>query len=216
MRKVIYLFCFFYSFSSIAQQKVKFGINTGLTYSNIRGNEIADKNKYDFDFLLGTSFELPINNKFSFITGLNYERKSFKKEFFYEVLNPVFDPVDPAFSQDSGFTVKATLSYLNIPINIKYYLGKNNSFFVNGGINTAVFLNLNSNIYGNEKNAIKTLDFGVNLGFGKKVKLNEKINLNIEIKDSYGLVNISKEPVYNNGTVKTNSVNLILNWEFKI
>ena len=215
MRKVIYLFCFFYSFSSIAQEKVKFGINTGVTYSNIRGNEIADKNKYDFNFLLGTSFELPINNKLSFYTGLNYERKSFKREVLYDVIYPVFDPIDPAFSQDSGFTVKATLSYLNIPINIKYYLGKKNSFFVNGGLNTAVFLNLNSNIE-DEKNIIKTLDFGVNLGFGKKIKLNEKTHLNIEIRDNYGLVNISSVPVYNNGTVKTNSVNLILNWEFKI
>ncbi|KAB1156855.1 outer membrane beta-barrel protein [Flavobacterium luteum] len=215
MRKVIFIFCLSYSLFSIAQDKIKFGINTGVTYSNIRGNEIADKNKYDFDFLLGTSFELPINNKMSFFTGLNYERKSFKRKILFEENLIEFDPFDPAFSQDAGFTAKATLSYLSIPLNIKYYLGRKNSFFLNGGLNTAIFLNLNSNI-GNEKNGIKTFDFGFNLGFGKKIKLNEKTNLNIEIKDSYGLVNISSIPVYNNGTVKTNSVNLILNWEFKI
>ena len=214
MKKIFYIFFIFSSLLSIAQEKTNFGINTGLTYSDIRGNEIANKNKYDFDFLIGASVEIPINKKFSFLTGLNYERKSYTGEIIFTKI--LYDPIDPSFTQESSIKIKETLSYLNIPLNAKYYVGKQNSFFVNGGIYTAIFINSKTNFGGNEKGLFNALDLGVNLGIGKKIKLNEKVILNIEIKDNYGLVNISKLPVYNNGTVKSNSFNLLLNWEIKI
>lgn len=214
MKKIFYIFFIFSSLLSIAQEKTNFGINTGLTYSDIRGNEIANKNKYDFDFLIGASVEIPINKKFSFLTGLNYERKSYTGEIIFTKI--LYNPIDPAFTQESSNKIKETLSYLNIPLNAKYYVGKQNSFFVNGGIYTAIFINSKTNFGGNEKGLFNALDFGVNLGIGKKIKLNEKVILNIEIKDNYGLVNISKLPVHNNGTVKANSFNLLLNWEIKI
>jgi hypothetical protein len=214
MKKISFAFIFFISLLSIAQEKTKFGINTGITYSNIRGNEIANKNKYAFDFLIGTSLEVPINQKFAFLSGLNYERKSFNGEVPFE--RSGYENFDPAFTQETGIKIRATMSYLNIPLNMKYYIGKQNSFFVNGGIYTAIFLNSKTDFGGYEKGVFNALDFGINLGIGKKIKLNEKVNLNIEFRDNFGLVNISKLPLYNNGTVKTNSFNLLLNWEIKI
>jgi hypothetical protein len=218
MKKIFFAFLFFFSLLSIAQEKTKFGINTGITYSDIRGNEIANKNKYAFDFLIGTSVEIPINQKFAFLTGLNFERKSFTGEVPLDRIPfDSFDPVvDQVVNQEANIKIRATMSYLNIPLNIKYYIGKQNSFFVNGGIYTAIFINSKTDFGGNEKGVFNALDFGINLGIGKKIKLNEKVNLNIEFKNNYGLVNISKLPVYNNGTVKVNSYNLLLNWEIKI
>ena len=52
---------------AFAQKKPVFGINAGLTYSSIRGNEIADQHEYDFNFLLGGSVELPLNEAFSVV-----------------------------------------------------------------------------------------------------------------------------------------------------
>jgi Outer membrane protein beta-barrel domain len=213
MKKAICIFYVFYSLFSMAQKKVSFGINTGMTYSVTHGNAIANENKYDFDFLIGTSIEVPLSKKISFFSGINYERKSYIREILFVRLN-IYNPQDPTFSKGSGFLVNNRFSYLNIPLNLKCYLGNKNLFFIDGGLYTAIFLNSSSSLNGNENGFFKTLDFGSNLGLGKKIKLNEKVNLNVEIRDSYGLVNISKTPIYNDGILKLNSVNLILNWQF--
>ena len=62
----------------------------------------------------------------------------------------------------------------------------------------------------------KKVDFGWSLGIGKKFKINEKNKLSVELRDNLGLQNISDVPVQGNGTVKTNSFNLILGYEFNL
>ena len=215
MKRIIIVFCVCFSLFSVAQEKIKFGISTGITYSGIYGNEFENKNSYDFDFLIGSSFEFPINHKLSFLTGLNYERKSFAGEILFN--KSTLPPLnDPAFSSASGFTINSTLSFINIPLNLKYYIKGNESLFVDGGIFTAFLFTSKSNVAGIKTGNYNTLDFGINLGFGKKIKLNTNNYLNIEIRDSYGIVNVSKANIYNNGTMKTNSIVLLFNWEVKI
>ena len=60
------------------------------------------------------------------------------------------------------------------------------------------------------------MDGGLVLGFGKVFKLNEKNDLKLELRENFGLVNTSDVEVYNDGTIKTNSINLILNWSFNL
>jgi len=52
--------------ASFAQNKPIFGINLGGTYANIRGNEVANRNNYDLNFLVGCSIEIALNEKFYF------------------------------------------------------------------------------------------------------------------------------------------------------
>jgi hypothetical protein len=40
--------------------------------------------------------------------------------------------------------------------------------------------------------------------------------LKLELRENLGLVNTSDVEVYNDGTIKTNSINLILNWSFNL
>lgn len=199
----------FSSMNAISQDKVHFGVNTGITYSGIRGLESDNqKNKYDFDFLIGASVEIPLSKKFSFLTGLNYERKSIIEEIKFSKLK-VFGTEDPLLlNRPSSFTNKYTFNYLTLPADIKFHFGKNNLFFVNGGVQANLLL---------DKSAFyHTFDFGVNLGVGTKVKLSDLINLNIEIRDNLGLIKINDDSVYTKGNIKTNAINLVLNWEFNI
>lgn len=202
--------------ASFAQHKPKLGINAGGTYSNVRGNEIADTNKYDLNFLIGASIEIPLNERFSLLGNINYERKTFKNTATVLVDNG-FDPI--VISREAD--IKARLEYLTIPVNLKYYIDRQKRFYVNGGIFAGIFLNSNTKVEGdntnvNENNLFKTLDFGVNLGVGTNIKITEKNSLNIEIRHNYGLANISKVQVYNDDNVKTNSFNLIANWQFDL
>jgi hypothetical protein len=67
--------------ASFAQNKPIFGINLGGTYANIRGNEVANRNNYDLNFLVGGSIEIALNEKFSFLGNINYERKTYEQKF---------------------------------------------------------------------------------------------------------------------------------------
>jgi len=61
----------------------------------------------------------------------------------------------------------------------------------------------------------KDFDFGVNLGVGICFPIDEKNDLNIELRDNLGLANINTGSTVGNGAIKTNSVNLIIAWQFE-
>ncbi|MCW4469734.1 PorT family protein [Flavobacterium sp. MFBS3-15] len=193
---------------------IKFGVQAGATYSGLRGNPGAEENDYAVDYLLGLSIEVPISERLSFIGNLNYERKSFSREIQIEE-----DPFDPIF-QPVNLDVRATLHYILVPLNLKYYLDPAKKFYVNGGLFAGFFLDNTLKVDGDKvedesgDGIFKTLDFGLNLGLGMRIPLDNKNDLNIELRDNLGLVNISDVPVMDDGTVKTNSVNLIVSWQF--
>ena len=55
---IIILIVLLFNFTAIyAQTAAKLGINGGMTYFGIRGNQIAKQNQYDFNYLAGTSLE---------------------------------------------------------------------------------------------------------------------------------------------------------------
>ena len=211
---------------SFAQQKPVFGINAGATFSNVRtsnlNEDIGDDAyyegpKYGANFLVGISFEYFINDSFSILANANYERKSYSRKL--HLITYDFNDFDPVISGTPTTTkFKTTLNYLTIPINLKYYLGNEKKFYVNGGPFLGFFLDSKSKTNGkesaNENDYYKTLDFGVNLGVGTNFKLSDKYNLNLEIRHNYGLTNISKHQFVNSYYMKTNSFNLIANWQF--
>jgi len=215
--------CFFIilliSTFTFAQNKPTFGINAGGTYANIRGNEAADRNEYDFNFLLGGSVEMPLSSKFSFLVNINYERKTFQQDLNSAFFSPTLpDPFDPIVTSEF-VNIKVRLEYITIPLNLKYYLNERKNFYINGGPFVGLFLNSQSKVNGNkineDENALfKTLDVGGNFGIGTRFKINEKYSLNLEIRHNYGLANIINVPTVNGGSVKTNAFNLIANWQF--
>lgn len=216
---IILIVLFFNSTMICAQTATHFGINGGITYFGIRGNEVAKENKYDFNYLVGTSLEFVYTPKVSLLLNFNYERKSFKNDIKEQII--LFDPIDPAFNSQNKIFLQVTQHYLTLPISCKAYIGKNNGFFVNGGFYVGYLLVSSETIKGSGANykvsgLFNDLDFGLNFGVGKRIAINSKNNLNIEIRNNLGLVNTSKVPVINNGSVKNNSFNLILNWDFNI
>jgi len=221
-----YLFLLLASSATFAQEKPKFGVNLGSTFSNIRtsnstSNEdfFYENTKYDLNFLIGVSIELPLSEKFSLIGNVNYERKTFKKSRPFD--QPTLpSPNDPAFNPDRTVDMKQRLEYITIPINLKYYIDTQKKFYINGGLFVGFFLNSNLKIEGENVNdngdsIFKTLDFGANLGIGTNFKINEKNSLNVELRHNYGFVNIA-DIDYNNTKLNTNSFNLIANWQFDL
>jgi hypothetical protein len=221
MKKVIYLLILAAGFKVAAQSSTSIGINAGSTLSWLRGNDIAKQNDPAVNFLVGVSLELPVSNNLAFFTSLNYERKSVSRNIPFSSLGMgnVPDPNDPAFRQ-GGFDVRYTLSYLTVPINIRYYIGSGKKFYINGGPYAGFILGDSAKIEGrkaeDENGDYKSVEFGINAGLGFRVLSSSKHNLDIELRDNLGLTNIYDGPVVDNGTVKTNTLNLIANWSFNL
>lgn len=212
--------------ATFAQQKPKFGVNLGSTLSNIRASDsdsypdfFFEDTKYDINFLIGISIEVPLSEKFSLVGNVNYERKTFKKS---RKLDSPTLPIegDPNFNPDRTADIKQRLEYITIPLNLKYYVGNQKRFFVNAGPYAGFFLDSNLKIEGNTikdngNSLFSTMDFGINLGVGTNFKINEKSSLNLEIRHNYGLTDItSKEHDFIK--LRTNSFNLIANWQFNL
>lgn len=198
--------------ASFAQNKPVFGVNFGGTFANIRGNVVANKNEYKPNFLVGGSIEIPVNGRFSFLGNINYERKTFGQTL--EIIDfGTFDPVGNSTFVDYDIR----LEYLTFPVNVKYYIDTQRKFFVNGGPFMGILLTSSFKFDGRDLNGgevFRPLDFGLNLGFGTKIKVTDKHNMNLELRHNLGLSNISETKTINDKAVKTNSFNLIANWQF--
>ena len=203
-KTLLIIFTIFFTSISFAQADILIGINGGATYSNIRGNTLSDMGDAGFDFLIGGAAEFPISEKFSIKTNLNYERKS------RSVNNPQFQNAE----------VRSTFSYLSLPVLAKYSFGSSNDFYINGGPFVAFLLNAKSKSDGFPSSTFtdlnKTTDVGFSIGFGKRFNVSDQNYLDLEIRNNLGLVNISAVEVIDDGTLKTNSLNLILTYYFSL
>ncbi|WP_418263349.1 porin family protein [Flavobacterium faecale] len=202
--------------------KIKFGIQGGLNYSNFRGYDIPGTPLYSespaFAYLGGINIEYIIKSKLSLKLDLNYERKSQKADNTLEI----FD--NNGSSKVYNFTSKKNYDYLVFPIMIKYNFTNRNSFFINGGPYIGYLLKsnitydlgnidfLNNEPFETTKYNHKT-DFGLSIGLGKIIELNKKNSIFIEVRENLGLTNTSKNKVWGNGEVKTNSLNLIIGYQ---
>lgn len=221
MKKVIWLLMLMAGLKAAAQNSPAIGINAGSTLSWLRGNDVAKQNDAAVNFLVGASFELPVSNNLSFFTSLNYERKSVSRTIPFSSLGMgnVPDPGDPAFRQ-GGLDVKYTISYLTVPVSIRYYIGSAKKFYVNGGPYAGFILGDSAKIDGrdaeDEDGDYKGVEFGINAGLGFRALSSSKHNLDIELRDNLGLTNIYDGAIVNDGSVKTNTLNLIANWSFNL
>lgn len=208
------LFAAFYT-SAQEAGPVKFGVNAGATYAGIRGNDVARSNNSTIDYLIGISLEVPLNDDFSIIGNVNYERLALTRNVPFVAVD---DPFDPVLSE-GGYGTRLTLKHITVPINLKYYIGQSKGYYVNGGVFARYFLDESvringAKVDGSSYGSFQDFTYGVNLGLGMRFPIDEKNAINVEVRDNLGLSNITRQPTINGGSVKTNSVNLIVNWEF--
>ena len=213
MKKLLIIILFFIGKLTFSQEKIDYGLNVGINYFNVRGNDFADQYNYDFGFLIGITFEYTLKNNFSVITGINYEKKN--------TINENSNTLDSNGNVLGNAVIKEKFDYLNLPILLK--INFNNSFFLNGGPYISYLLSSETEIDSSVSETVsnidstdrfKKVDLGLSFGIGKGFKLNEKNNLNFEIRYNLGVTNISDVPVINNGKIKTNSMNLLMGLTF--
>ncbi|MHC0445362.1 porin family protein [Flavobacterium sp. 3-218] len=165
MKKTMLVLCaLFLSGAAIAQdQKVKLGIKAGLNMANLSVDESELNSSDKTGFTAGLMVEIPLAKKFSVQPELLYSQQGSK--FSYS----------DAEVSNSNFKSTIKLSYLNIPVMLKYYVTKGLS--VQAGPQIGILLKSNNeyqdNFLGydnkesmNLKEYSSGIDTSVNFGLG--------------------------------------------------
>jgi len=205
-------------------KKFNYGINLGGNLFELKKSDLYDEYSGRLNYSFGFSMEYKINQKLSVLSNINYDKKAIVWEF----------NVSSISNGDFGsFTVedKVRFSYINIPICLRYNIGHSKKI----GFNLGGFYNHNLNIENESKiiesespinevgdkfitqqseNIIGDYDFGVLFGLSYRYALTEKNQFIIELRNEFGLADISQIPEFSK--IRTNTLKLILNWQLPI
>lgn len=225
-RKKLFIVLFLINGILFSQEKISLGLNTGLTYSDFRGNDFFDNYEYGFDFLIGISFDYKIKDRLFISTDVNYERKSANN--FYEASNTVGPggtiiiigtPIGENPPDKPELKFQTRFEYISIPILLKYFVSENNDFYINGGPYLGYLLKIKNINDGEESdldfnNDFEKIDLGLTFGIGYNLDLSQKSYLNFELRNNFGLTNIDSNNNNLFNRTKVNSLNLIIGWNF--
>ena len=79
MKKLFFVIIFIcFPLLLVAQDKIKFGVNGGLNYASLRGNDLAEDLDPGISYLVGVSAEYFLKENLSISANLNYENKTAK------------------------------------------------------------------------------------------------------------------------------------------
>lgn len=226
--KTITVIIFLVFISSMFSQKKNFlGVNSGMTYSKFRGNDYFKNMDSQIDFSIGTSFDMHLSERLLFSTNINYERNSVKRYYDYYGPGVIGTIQGIPFGQSSPSNsvpqnkFQTRFEYINIPIMLKYLINYEKKLFINGGGYLGYLLNIKNIDDGKESdldfnNQFKKTDYGLVLGIGYNYTFNPNNFFTIELRNNFGITNINLSDSNNFKNTKRNSLNLILNYHFKI
>lgn len=201
-----------------SQYKIEIGAEGSINRSSLRGNDfLALYHEPAIAYSGGLTFQYNFSKLIALRTGIAFERKS-----SVVPKGSYFDPTVIGTSYSERFN----FDYLTLPVLLRATFGRKVRFFTNAGPFLAYLLKQNSviddpDIIASNRETDNTkyynrYDFGISFGAGAQFPLRERFALSLEIRNNLGLVDISEVPVVKNGTIKTNSTQLLLGIVYKL
>jgi hypothetical protein len=197
-RLLISAFTFIFVFATVNAQDepatpISFGAKAGVNFATITGDDLGDV-EGKTSFHVGVLAEIPISDVFSIQPELLYSRQG-AKESYTESFSGM------TFSED----LDIKLDYLLLPVMAKYYVtdgfsievGPQIGFLLNAEIDYE-FSESGDGMSFNEsgtldiKDAVKSVDFGLNFGLGYKLDN----GLNFNVRYNLGLTDGNDDPEF--------------------
>ncbi|HKR04843.1 MAG TPA: porin family protein [Bacteroidia bacterium] len=206
-------------FSSSSQGQVrKFssGMEGGFNLSSLRGNPFYESHH---DFRTGPAggvfIQYNLNKTYAIKTGVYFETKGSK----FEVISGDHTEII--------FRGKNNLDFLVIPVILKAGTGEKLYFSVNGGFYYGYLLNQSETTEGEgdviilnapqilRPDYFKKSEIGILAGFGIACPIKQRFLVSLEMRNNFGLNDISRFKEYNGGVTKTYSANFLFGFAFK-
>lgn len=198
---------------AVGQQVTKheIGFNGGAGISFVRGFEESSGYRIPaLSYTFGITYQYSFNESFSFCAELDYEHKG--SAYKIPLTGENSDPED-------AIIASTNYNYLVLPILARFSFGNQNNLFCNVGPYVGYLMKVNAILEDEDNNYYEEFevtdqsykyDFGISIGLGAKIPINNKIAFKCEVRNNLGLVNISKTIDESMGVVKTNSTNLLI------
>ena len=173
MKKIILTVAAVFAFGFVNAQDVKFGVKGGLNLATVGGDVEGVDAKIGFN--VGGFAEIKVSDKFAI-----------QPELLYSVQG---DKYSESFG-GTTYTVKENLSYINLPVMVKYYVV--DKFSLEAGPQVGFLISAKAK-QGSEsidvKDGLNTVDFGANFGAGYDFTE----NVSVGVRYNLGLSNIAKD-----------------------
>jgi len=209
------IFCSTVSFGQT--NKFDVGLEGCPSLTSLRGNDFVEA-FYDptIGFSGGLTFQYNFSKLVSIRTNIAFERKgAIAKTQAIDIFgNPIGE-----------VTSHINFDYLTVPLLARLTFRNKIKFFVNVGPylgylvkQTFVVKAFNEFPKSTSDNTVyyERIDVGLTAGLGVGLPIKEKLLLTLEIRNNLGLYNVSKLPVINDGTIKTNSTNLLIGIAYQL
>ena len=207
----------FFLTTTIAAQPNKFeaGIEGGGSLRFLWGNALVRlSNNAVIGFAGGAAFQYNFPKYFSIRTSLLFERKGNGSKG---------TALNYTGGNEGTYTLRSNFDYLTLPVLFRASFGKKVKYFVNAGPYFGYLIKETYKIKGTNipststenTNYFQRPDVGLTAGIGFSAPLTKVLALSFELRNNLGLYNISKLQVYSNGTLNTNSTNLLVGLAYK-
>jgi hypothetical protein len=192
------------------------GLELGPGVSTLRGNFwVESMHAPQIGFSGGVFIQKNVSNLISFRAALLYERKgsSFTAPLTDDQGNSLGD-----------MKTNFNFDYLTVPVLFRTTVGKKVRFFANAGPYFSYLLKQAVVSKGDQMKTLKQtdtqgykrFDMGITAGIGLSFPVCGIMNMNVELRNNTGLVNVSNRPMSYNGTLMHNSTNLLVGVSYRL
>lgn len=174
MKKIILTVAAVFAFGLANAQDVKFGVKGGLNLATL-GGDVDDNVDAKIGFNVGGFVEIKISDKLAVQPELLYSVQGDKYSESFGSVN---------------YTVKENLSYINVPVMVKYYVA--DKFNLEAGPQVGFLVSAKAKQDSENvdiKDGLNTIDFAANFGAGYDFTE----NLSVGVRYNLGLANIVKD-----------------------
>lgn len=194
--------------TGVAQNTILIGVEAGPTLSHIRNKDMTSM-KPAISYAAGVSFEYLLNENLGLKSGLLFEQKSAKDEI---------QLIDGDGNLIGNSDIDNDYQYLVLPLLLSYHTGGSTDFYFNAGpfagflLSHIIYYEENEQSGGHKDDLTSetsTIDFGVSIGMGANIPLNETLLLGVDLRENLGITEAF-------GNSRTNSVSLLLGLKYKL
>jgi long-subunit fatty acid transport protein len=141
----------------------------GYSSANYYGDQIESGNKSLSGITYGVGGDYFFNDRWSIRSGILFQTMGTKVTGFEDKLN-----------------------YLTVPLNANWHFGSTRKWNLNFGPSLGFLTSAEANGVDN-KDAVNSTQFGLNVGIGYKIEVNEKISILIDYQSLSGLNNVATD-----------------------